>query len=254
MGDAYGNVGQSNYNALQVIVQKRLSAGLTFNVNYSFSKSLSNVNGGRSAYFWEIEKSLSSSDQPHIFNAIFAYDLPFGKGRTFNPGNSVVRWLVSNWQVSGITRYASGTPVGIIAASCTLPFAGGCFANFNPSFSGPVRINGDWGNGDILGANSPSFIDRNAFVSPAAFTYGNTPPTHAAGLRLPHLFNQDASIRRNFQVRENWRVGIGADAFNLFNNVRFGGISTNITSAAFGRVTSQANTPRVVQLKLRIEF
>ncbi len=50
------------------------------------------------------------------------------------------------------------------------------------------------------------------------------------------------------------RLSVGVDAFNLFNNVIFGGINTNITSAAFGRVSSQANTPRVVQLKARVEF
>jgi len=47
---------------------------------------------------------------------------------------------------------------------------------------------------------------------------------------------------------------MGIDAFNVFNNVIFGGINTNITSAAFGRVSSQANTPRVLQLKARLDF
>jgi hypothetical protein len=47
---------------------------------------------------------------------------------------------------------------------------------------------------------------------------------------------------------------VGLDAFNVFNNVIFGGVNTNITSAAFGRVSSQANSPRVLQLKARLEF
>jgi Carboxypeptidase regulatory-like domain len=254
VGDPYGNVGQSNYNALQFVVQKRLSAGLTLNVNYTFSKAISDVNGGRTAYFWEQEKSLSSSDQPHIFNAFFAYDLPFGKGRAFDPGIPLVRGIISGWRISGITRYASGTPFGVMAAACNVPQAGTCFANYNPNFSGPVRINGDWGNGDLLGPNPPSFIDRNAFVSPAAFSYGNTPPTHAHGLRVPHLFNQDVSVTRDFRIRENLRFEFGADAFNVFNNVRFGNIGTTITNANFGRITAQVNTPRAVQFKARLAF
>jgi Carboxypeptidase regulatory-like domain len=249
VGDPYGNVGQLNYNALQVVVQKRLSAGLTFNVNYNFSKAIGNVNGGRSAYFWEQEKSLSSTDQPHIFNVFFAYDLPF------NSQNPALRGIVKGWRISGITRYATGVPVGmIIGAACTLPQMGTCFANYNPNFSGTARINGDWGEGDLLGPNPTTFIDRNAFVSPTAFTYGDTPPTHAHGMRVPHLFNQDLSVSRTFRIRENMKFEFGADAFNVFNNVRFGGIATNITNASFGRVTSQANTPRVIQFKAKIAF
>ncbi|HEX3231473.1 MAG TPA: hypothetical protein VHQ95_21010, partial [Pyrinomonadaceae bacterium] len=97
-------------------------------------------------------------------------------------------------------------------------------------------------------------IDSRAFVSPASFTYGNTPATGAYGLRNPHFANQDLSISRNFHIREGWRLQFGADTFNLLNSTRFGGISTNITAANFGRVSSQTNLPRVVQFKLRLEY
>jgi hypothetical protein len=253
ISDPFGNVGQSNYNAFQLIANQRLSSGLTFMFNYTFSKSINNVSGGRSAYDWSNAKTISNVDQPHIFNAVFAYDLPWGRGHLHRPGG-VVGALVSDWKISGITRYATGVPLGTIAASCNLPNAGGCFASYNPNFSGPVRINGDWGDGDQLGSNPPSYIDKNAFASPSAFTYGDTPPTMAYNLRNPHLFNQDFSLRREFPVTERWRFELQGDAFNAFNNVRFGGINTNITSTAFGRVTSQANTPRVVQISARIRF
>lgn len=250
----YNNDGQSNYQAMQLSLQQRLSRGLTFNVNYTFSKALGTINGFRSAYIGE--KNLSTTDLPHVFNAFYSYELPFGKGRMFNPENKVVRSLVSGWQISGITRFASGTPLGPFLASCNVPQAGTCWASYNPNFTGPVRINGGWGHGNVntAVANATPFIDVNAFISPAAFTYGNTPATGAYGLRNPHFLNQDLSLSRNFQVRENLRVGFGADSFNLFNNVRFGGINTNITSASFGKVTSQINLPRVFQFKLRVEF
>ena len=114
-----------------------------------------------------------------------------------------------------------------------------------------MKINGGWGHGDV---NTTSYIDKNAFISPPSFTYGNTRATGAYGLRNPHFANQDLSVSRNFPVRENMRLGFGADTFNLLNSVRFGGISTNITAANFGRVSSQINLPRVVQFKLRLEF
>ena len=119
-----------------------------------------------------------------------------------------------------------------------------------------MRINGGWGNGNVNApvANATPFIDVAAFVNPAAFTYGNTQATGTYGLRNPHFFNQDLSLSRNFQVRENLRVGLGIDSFNLFNNVRFGNIGTNINAANFGKVGAQVNLPRVFQGKLRIEF
>src|SRR5215510_14340443 len=242
--DIYGNVGQSNYNALQLSILQRLSGGLTFNFNYTYSKALGTINGNRSAYIQE--KNLSTTDQPHLLNAFYTYELPFGKGRMFNPENRVARAALSGWQVTGITRYSSGTPLGPFLANCNVPQAGTCWASYNPAFSGDVKLKGD-------GGVSP-FINVAAFVSPASFTYGNTPATGAYGLRNPHFFNQDLSLTRNFQVRENLRFVFGSDSFNLFNNVRLGSINTNITNANFGKAAAQTNLPRVFQFKLRVEF
>ena len=244
VSDVYGDVGQSNYNALQLSIQQRLSRGLTFNLNYTFSKALGTINGNRSAYIQE--KNLSTTDQPHLLNAFYSYELPFGRGRRFNSDNSVVRAVVSGWQLSGITRYASGTPLGPFTATCNVPQAGTCWASFNPAFTGDVRLKGD-------GGVSP-FINSAAFISPASFTYGNTPATGAYGLRNPHFVNQDLNLSRNFQIRENLRVVFGADSFNLFNSVRLGSINTNITNANFGKAAAQVNLPRVFQFKFRIEF
>jgi len=256
ISDPYGNVGQTNYHAMQLSLQQRLSEGLTFNVNYTFSKSLGNIFGIRSAYLGNLDRSIANTDMPHVFNAFFNYELPFGKGKRWDSDNKVVQALVSGWQFSGIQRYADGTPLGPFVGTCTLPQAGTCYANYNPAFSGPVRINGDWGNGDVKAAvaNATPFIDRNAFVNAAAFTYGNTPVLGAYGLRNPHLLNTDLSISRDFQVTEQLKFVFGVDGFNVWNYVRFGGINTNITNAAFGKVTTQTNLPRVFQFKFRILF
>jgi hypothetical protein len=109
-----------------------------------------------------------------------------------------------------------------------------------------VKLKGD-------GGVTP-FINVAAFVSPASFTYGNTPATGAYGLRNPHFVNQDLTLTRDFKIRENLGFVFGADAFNLFNNVRLVGIGTNITGSNFGKATAQGNLPRVFQFKLRVEF
>jgi hypothetical protein len=254
VGDPYGDVASSAFNSLQFTLEVRRWHGLLWNMNYMLSKQMDDTGSIRSAYRPEIEWSVGVNDQTHIFNSTFVYQVPLGKDHKLGGGSALGRSLLSGWEISGITQFSSGRPIGPIAAACNLPQAGTCYADFNPSFTGPVRINGDWGDGDIRGATPVSYIDRNAFQSPAAYNYGNTPRTLPLGLRLPNNYNQDISLRRIFTVRKDVRLSLGVDAFNVFNNVIFGGINANITSAAFGRVSSQLNTPRVLQVKARIEF
>ena len=233
--DVYGDVARSNYDSLQLTLEKRRSDdGLIVSVNYTFSRTTDNL-AARTGYDFDRDWSVGVNDQPHAWNAMVVYAMPFGL------------------QISGITQFRSGRPLGSIGAACNLPNAGTCYADFNPSFTGAVRINGDYGDGDVLGANPPSYIDRNAFQSPAAFTYGTTPRTLAFDLRNPSSFNQDLSVRRDFRV-SRMTLGLGIEVFNVFNTVVFGTIQTNITNANFGRVSSQANTPRVGQIKVRLEF
>ena len=67
------NLASSNYNSLQITLQKRMSVGLTFNINHTWSKTMSDAGAGRSAYFWEIEKTHGESDRRHVFNAMVVY-------------------------------------------------------------------------------------------------------------------------------------------------------------------------------------
>ena len=89
---------------------------------------------------------------------------------------------------------------GSIGAACNLPNAGTCYADFNPNFTGDVRINGDYGDGDVLGANPPSYIDRAAFQSPARSPTGTRRGRSRFDLRNPNYFNQDLSVRRDFRI------------------------------------------------------
>jgi hypothetical protein len=254
VADVYGNVAWSNYHSMQLTFERRRSNGLTLNANYTFSRTEDNL-AARTGYNFDQDWAVGVNDQPHVFNAMVVYDLPFGAAGQPGSGNAVVRAIVSGWQVSGITQFRSGRPLGAIMGACNLPAnAGGCYADFNPAFMGDVRINGDYGDGDVLGPNPPSYIDRTAFVSAQPFTFGNTQRTLTYDLRNPGFFNQDLSVQRDIRLTGTVRLKLGVEIFNLFNNVVFGGINTNITNANFGRVSSQTNTPRVAQLKVRVEF
>jgi hypothetical protein len=248
------NLASSNYNSLQLTLQKRMSAGLTFNINHTWSKTLSDAGAGRSAYFWEIEKTHGESDRRHVFNAMVVYELPFGRGRAIQVNNVVARALVSGWRLSSITRIRSGLPYGVIGASCTLPNAGGCFASYNPAFTGQVRINGEWGSGDLLGAR-PAFLDNRAFRNPAPYTYGDTPGAGAFGLYSPGFWNEDLGVTRQFSITERLKLDFSAEAYNVTNSVAFNGpASLDINNANFGRITGQQNAPRSMQFALKVYF
>ncbi|MFN0106603.1 MAG: carboxypeptidase regulatory-like domain-containing protein [Bryobacteraceae bacterium] len=243
------NLANSSYNSLQLTVQKRMTNGLTFNVNHTWSKTLSDAGAGRSSYFWQQEKTHGESDRRHVFNAMIVYQLPFGKGQS-----RMVNAMTGGWRMSSITRLRSGLPYGIIAASCTLPNAGGCRASYNPAFSGAVRINGEWGSGDLLGAR-PVFLDRTAFANPAPYSYGNTPGAGAYGLYGPGFWNEDMTVTRQFAITERFKLDFNVEAFNVTNSVLFNGpASLDINNANFGRITSQQNTPRSLQLALKLQF
>ncbi len=248
--DLWPMVGNANYNSLQVTADKRLSHGLTVQFNYTRGKGFDDL-GYRNGY---VKEKAQATGSPHILNALFVYQLPFGEGRALNPSGAVLRALASRWQVSGIFTYRDGTGIGGVGASCNLPNAGSCYADYNPNFTGSVRINGPYGSGDLLGPNPPAFLDRNAFQNPAAFTFGSTPRTLAYGLRNPGSKNLDLSLRREFRLRESLKLGLQADAFNLANWVMFSGPALSIASANFGRISGQANSPRAVQFNARLEF
>jgi hypothetical protein len=248
VSDVWGDVANDNYNSLQVIVNKRLSHGLTFNGNYFFAKSFSDDTGSRSAYNWTTEKA-QQVDPSHTINMLLVYSLPFGKGQPLGGANKAVDILAGHWQLSSITTYRSGVLFGTIGASCNTPSAGSCYADYNTAFTGRVRINGDYGSGDV---RSTAYVDVAAFKSPAPYTYGTTPRTGVFGLRGPSNYNESLSLRRDFPIRENMKLSFVADALNAFNLVRFALPNLTITNTNFGKITGVANSPRVVQFSLRL--
>jgi hypothetical protein len=121
-----------------------------------------------------------------------------------------------------------------------------------------VRINGKYGSGSgsgILKSSAPpSFINVNAFMNPADYTFGNIPRTQPYNLHSPWYFDEDFSLTRDFKVLEKTTLQLRAEAFNAFNRVQFGGIGTNISSSSFGTVSGQANSPRKLQFEGKVSF
>jgi len=260
-----GNVGNSSYNSLMLTFNRRLSQGLTFQLGHTWSKELDNTpsagqlgtaGGTRDPYNGGLDKGLGAVDHTHVFHGTFVWSLPLGRGHALG-SNRVTRGLLSDWQISGIITYQSGPPLGITGSGCNVTgITGTCMVSYNPSFSGPIRINGNFGDGNVL---TTSYIDKRAFMNPAPYTFGNVARAAPFGLRAPYYMDESISLRREFAIRENIRLAVAADVFNLTNSTYFAtigpsnSIGTNIDSADFGRVTTAAPA-RKIQLNARITF
>ena len=251
----WGNRGTSTFNSLQVTVNRRFAQGFTFNIGYTLSKQIDNLGSNRNPYDGSLDKALGASHRPHVFTGIVVYNLPFGEGHQLGKGNSVVKALVSNWTISGVINFSSSTPLTVTGSGCTVTgITSTCIASYNPAFNGPVRINGDYGDGNAIGAGALTYYDKRAFINPAPYTFGNLPRSAPFGLLGPHILNEDVSVRREIKLRERLKFLFEANMFNITNSVYFNAPATNIDAANFGQVTSQRNLPRKVQLNARITF
>ena len=251
ISDPWLDVGNSTYNALQVSANHRLTHGLSYMVNYTWSKELDDLSGARDPNKDYLEKGPGTIDHPQVAAATFVYQLPFGAGHNWNSGKRVLSSAMSHWQFSGIFTFSSGAPLTITGTCTSGGILGNCYPNYNTGFSGSVWQNGTPGTGNI---GTTAYLNKAAFVDPAAYTVGDIARSAPLKLFAPHTADFDLSLRREFQVRERIRLALQADAFNLNNAVHFAAPGTGIDSANFGIFSSMANQPRKLQFSARISF
>jgi hypothetical protein len=253
--DVWGDVGNSNYDALEITLSQAPRAGLSYTINYTYSKLYDNTGTGRTAYGNNglTERALSTTDQPSNVSAYLVYEEPFGRGA----GNRFVNNIIKNYAISGIYRYTSGYPIVPTASGCVQPFSGTCEPNVNPNFSGSARINGGYGNKLYSIATTTPYFNSAAFIAPAnytPYTIGNAPRTYPYGLRAPGGDETDVSLRRTFGVWESLKFTFQGDVFNLTNNVRFSAPGSAVGSSSFGLISGTANSSRDIQFSGRIDF
>lgn len=232
--------GSSSYHSLQASVTKRLSHGFQFDGAYTWSKQIGTA--GSPQNYYDLNSSRAPSGNPHRLVLSYIYDLPFGRGRGLGANASgPVNWIISGWQVNGITTFVSGSYLGVSASNTAGIFGTNTWANNNgksAKLSGPVH------------ERLERYFDTSVFSQPAAFTFGNVST-------LPDVLsdstkNFDLSIFREFPAVERVRVQFRAEFLNAFNTPRFGNPATGVTGNTLGRITSQANTPRQVQFGLKL--
>jgi hypothetical protein len=242
-------MGNSEYNALQVRLERRYASGLAMLVAYTYSKSIDLSGGGlvadlhlRDVRNVGLERALASSDMRNRFVVAYMYDLPFGHGQHFNINNRVVNAVAGDWQVNGITTIHSGQPI-------------------TPQLATSSANTGDPRPDRLANGNLPSdqrsvnnWFDKTAFVSPAAYNYGN------AGrdiLNSPGTVNFDFSAMKKFPVKKFGEAGliqIRAEFFNILNHPQFGQPNPRVDIPSGSSITYLTTPMRTIQFGVKVIF
>jgi hypothetical protein len=231
--NTFETTGNSIYHSLQASGTKRYSRGLTLQASYTWSRSIdNNVTPINSYADSRMERAVSSFDRTHVLVLSYIYELPFARQST-----GVTRALLQGWQLSGISRFESGTPLTV-----TIPGdrAGTGSGGQRPDAVTPVALEKTFSR----------WFSTSSFANPALGTFGNA----GRGLiRGPGINNWDVSFIKRTPIVEGVDLQFRAEFFNLFNHTQAAGVNTSFGAAAFGQVTS-ARDPRITQLALRLLF
>ena len=236
----------SLYNALQVTVQ-RSGKGMTFLASYTFSKSMDNASSFTTMNFsnFHLSRALSTWDSTHNFVASYNYTLPFDR-----ISGALPKRLTQGWAINGITRFATGNPIGISqSGDRSLTGAGGVD---HPDFIGGLVITPD-----VRNTPNHTYFNKSAFVSEGTSTTtanGGLGVQGTANQRFfhgPGINNFDLGLQKATRLRENMSVQFRAEFFNAFEHAQFGNPSGSFTSSNFGRVTGTRSLGRIGQMSLK---
>ena len=257
----YGLVGvvdsavNSNYNGLQLTVEKRLSRGLSLLANYTFSKDLDDFaplgayNGPSNPFNRHFDYGPSDDDVRNVFKLSGVYQLPhFGTG-------GIGGKLINGWELSSIVTWQGGFPFTV-------------YSGVDNSLSGEFEDRADFTGTSIGQAQLSSgrshaqmvqeWFNTSLFQPNAIGTFGNLGKNM---LRGPRLFNTNIALVKDTRFAERFNVQFRAEAFNAFNNVNFQlytsngstGLDRYQADTTFGQIFN-AGSPRILQFALKLMF
>jgi hypothetical protein len=233
----------SNYESLQLSVEKRFSHGLQFLANYSWSKMIDDFappNSGNNAnpYNARLDRGISNDDVPRIFHFSAVWEVPPPHVRGF------ARRALGGWQLSSITTWQSGFPFSLRSG------VDNSFTGINNDYADYTGTASPWLHGLSHAQEVQRFFNTSVFAVNAIGTFGNAGKNI---LRGPSFFNTDLGLIKTTTITEKTRVQFRAEFFDLFNNVHFGQPGSVVGQPSFGKITS-AGDPRILQLTLKFLF
>jgi hypothetical protein len=296
--DLLDNGAFSDYNSLQVELRRRFSQGFLLQANYTFSKALTDSQGATSNTVGntqnrfdplldnlqpELEFSRSISDQTHVFNLNFVYELPFGRGRAFFNQGGLVDTLLGGFQLSGTLQMGSGAPISFNDPRGTLNRSTGgrsarqtartnltkdelkdlvgIYRTPNGVFFLPPEVLGRNPDGTVNTAIGGTGRGANGFGAPTfqGQVFFNNAPGETGNLERqivngPSYQILNLSLAKRFNFGERYSIQTEINAFNALNKTNFViAQSQDINSTNFGRITGTF-APRVIQLAARFNF
>jgi len=250
----------STYHAFQLKLDKRFSRGLQFLVTYTNSKTIDDGSlstwtgwlGGTESGLTNpnnrhLDHSLSEADIAQIFQVVYVYQFPWGRGKKWGTNwHPVLDAFLGGWQTNGIWRFDTGQPIRLGCESCTAILS---YDHQQPNMSAPLeRASGN--SGQIINGyfSNPEVASR-----PDPYTLGNAP--RMLSIRKPGTSNAALSLFKEISlnaIREGSKLEFRAEAFNALNHPQFCGPNTSVGGGSFGIITDQCNEPREVQLALKL--
>ncbi|MDQ6788090.1 MAG: carboxypeptidase-like regulatory domain-containing protein [Acidobacteriota bacterium] len=269
---AFGTVAKSDYNGLIFSLRQRLGETLSYDINYTFSKSKDNASGLQTGGSYGSQFILnplrpqdnyaaSDFDARHVVNANFILQIPFGRKRAyFSNMNKVVDAFLGGWQLSGVYRFNTGLPL-------SSPFDAEQWAtNWNAQSNGTQIAPIDVG---AVRSTQNIFADpQKAFNSFRNARPGETGERN--NFRLPGYSTLDLGLSKSFQMpwNENHKLQFRWEVFNVqnFQYLDAGNqtrssyglpIDPELGTAApdFGKIFNGIQgSPRAMQFGLRYSF
>jgi len=260
------NLASAQYDSMILKAQKRMSQGATFLSTFTWARNYDNEFGsGTSNYYnsgvpvypqdvynLNAEWALGAGTVPWRFTSGFSYDLPFGKGKPFANHNRFLDYAAGGWSINGTMIVQSGFPLQV-------------WQNNTNSGAGALAQRPNATGQAATGSGTPesrlyNYINPGAFSLAPQYTFGNLArniPNYGPGLA-----NWDLSLFKTFTVMERFHGQFRAEALNAFNTPNFnnpnglflGTKSDGTAVGNFGRLLSQANLPRELQLGIRLYF
>ncbi len=258
---------------MQVKLDRRFGS-LFAELNYSWSKALTNASGSQTSgdttnrnpktttpynpRVLELEKSFQYTDYPHIFNAVFSWELPFGKGKRFANG-AVLDRLVGGWTVTFAGQYTSGALI-LLNAPMTYPQWGGfLYGRKKVNIVSGKAIRTSVSRGDLDPRNtSIRWFNTDFFTIPGTFELGNS-PTYLNELRNPTFYSESMGFIKRTRIRESINFEIRGEFFNIFNRTNFGFTGTPSRPnpadlTRFGVPNGPRTGSRTGQIVLKLNF
>jgi Carboxypeptidase regulatory-like domain/TonB dependent receptor-like, beta-barrel len=257
---------ESNYNSLQVRLEKRYTHGLQYEAAYTYSHalddassaSLGSVNNGdfQDQRFPKSEYANADFDVRHRFVFSYVYDLPFGRGRLFaKDAHGFVNQVLGNWQLAGVFSHATGN---YYTASDINPVSNSdCGGTVGYYCSRPNLV----GNPNAKPCIPGTLFNTCAFEhNTTQGTFGNAGRNIIEG---PGYTTWDTSLVKQFPLNEQMHLEFRAEFFNVLNHVnflfeQFGSISAEPTPLELGQsgfgYPLSSRDPRQIQFALKFYF